>query len=125
LVSSLGWFPIYIPLTVLIYWLGINGYIIGNKTKRVTYTKVKLESYLIEKTLLTLDDAMQKDSLYLNPSLKLNDVVTHTQIPQKTISAVLNQHLNKSFNEYINEYRIEEVKSKLVRTILGLNPKKC
>jgi len=114
LVSSLGWFPIYIPLTVLIYWLGINGYIIGNKTKRVTYTKVKLESYLIEKTLLTLDDAMQKDSLYLNPSLKLNDVVTHTQIPQKTISAVLNQHLNKSFNEYINEYRIEEVKSKLV-----------
>jgi len=104
LVSSLGWFPIYIPLTVLIYWLGINGYIIGNKTKRVTYTKVKLESYLIEKTLLTLDDAMQKDSLYLNSSLKLNDVVTHTQIPQKTISAVLNQHLNKSFNEYINEY---------------------
>ncbi len=114
LLITLGWFPIYIPLSVLIYWLGLKGYIIGAKTKGSISSKTKLEPQLIEKTLLKLNDAMQKDKLYLNASLKLNDVVAHTKIPQKTISSVLNQHLNKSFNEFVNEYRIHEVKSKLV-----------
>jgi AraC-like DNA-binding protein len=51
---------------------------------------------------------------------------THTGIPAKTISAVLNQHLNKSFNEFINSYRIAAIKSRLLSsnnknlTIAGL-----
>ena len=114
LVATLGWFPLYIPLTILIYWLGIKGYFIGTKIKEPITPKTKLEPQLIEKTLLGLSNAMQNDKLYLNGELKLIDVVEHTKIPQKTISAVLNQHLNKSFNEYVNAYRIQEVKSKLV-----------
>jgi len=26
--GRLGWYPVYVPLAVLIYWLGIKGYII-------------------------------------------------------------------------------------------------
>jgi AraC-like DNA-binding protein len=49
----------------------------------------------------------------LNPELTLNEVVKITGITQKTISAVLNQHAGKSFNEFVNEYRVEEVKRRL------------
>ena len=57
---------------------------------------------------------MKVDKLYLDASLQLKDVVKQTSIPQKTISAVLNQHLNSSFNEYVNNFRIEEFKKKLL-----------
>jgi len=47
--------------------------------------------------------------------LKLSDVVKETNISQKIISSVLNQHLHKSFNEYINTYRVEAFKTRLLQ----------
>jgi len=36
-----------------------------------------------------------------------------TGFTQKIISAVLNQHLQKSFNEFVNQYRVNEFKEKI------------
>jgi len=36
-------------------------------------------------------------------------------IAQKNISAVLNQHLHKSFNEFVNEYRVHAIKERLLK----------
>ncbi len=57
---------------------------------------------------------MEEDKLYLEPSLNLQSVSTHTSIAQKTISYILNNYQNKSFNEFVNEYRIQEVKKRLL-----------
>jgi len=56
---------------------------------------------------------MQEDQLFLNPGLSLTILSQHSGIPQKTISAVLNQHLHKSFNEFINEYRVAAFKERI------------
>jgi AraC-like DNA-binding protein len=56
---------------------------------------------------------MESDALYLKPELSLNLLAQYTGIPSKTISAVLNQHLNTSFNEFVNEYRVRAFKQKL------------
>lgn len=114
LLGAVGWYPLYMPLIVLIYALGINGYIISFKDYKKSSSKSQLSHALVEKTKKALETAMTKDHLFLNPSLKLNDVVTHLNIPQKVISAVLNQYLGKSFNEYVNGYRIEEFKTRLL-----------
>ena len=58
---------------------------------------------------------METDELYLNPNLNLNMLAQHTGIVQKIISAVLNQHLHKSFNEFVNEYRVEAFKERVLR----------
>ena len=69
---------------------------------------------------------MEEEKLWMNPALNLSLLTKHTGIPSKTISAVLNQHLNKSFNEFINGYRIDAIKSRLLSaedknlTIAGL-----
>ena len=69
---------------------------------------------------------MEQNKLYHDPALNLSALAKHTGVPPKTISAVLNQHLNKSFNEFINEYRIREIKERLLQpgnknlTIAGL-----
>lgn len=70
------------------------------------------------------------DHIYLNPDLNLHALAQHTGIPQKTISAVLNQYIKKSFNEFVNEYRVEAFKQKLQQpamnsfTIAGI-PSEC
>jgi AraC-like DNA-binding protein len=56
---------------------------------------------------------MEEDKLYLNAGLTVNTLAQHVSIPTKTISAILNQHLNKSFNEFVNEYRVKAVKEKI------------
>ena len=56
---------------------------------------------------------MEVDQLYKRTPLKLNHLVVHTGIPQKEISMILNQSLHKSFNEFVNEFRIKEVKKML------------
>jgi len=125
LLGMVDWYPIYIPMVVLIYWLGIKGYLMipqmelmsllrqEVQAQRAVPAPVALPEDTITATVPILIQAMEKDALYLDPSLNLALLVQHTGIPQKTISAVLNQHLNKSFNEFVNAYRIEYFKQKI------------
>jgi AraC-like DNA-binding protein len=110
LLDWVGWYPVYIPLAVMVYWLGFNGYL---KARPQTSIKT-IDPLTANKTLKALQKVMQHDRLYLNPELTLNEIVKATGIPQKIISAVLNQHAGKSFNEFVNEYRVEEVKRRLL-----------
>lgn len=116
--TQLGWYPVYVPLAVLIYWLGIKGYIMSQTTSDPARTQVSqpaLPPALVEKTITSLQMAMEKDKLYLNPTLTVADLAGHTGIVQKQISAVLNQHLHKSFNEFVNEYRIHAIKERFLK----------
>jgi AraC-like DNA-binding protein len=73
-----------------------------------------------------LCDAMENDKLYLDPELSLDKVADHLRIPAKSISVTLNQHYQRSFNDFVNDCRIREVKERLVApqndhlTILGI-----
>jgi AraC-like DNA-binding protein len=101
------WYPIYVPLAVLIYWLGVKGYLqrqrtISGKTERQSI----LRADIVEKTIKTLQKTMETDLLYLDNALDLNMLSQHTDIPVKTLSAVLNQHLKLSFNDFVNHYRV-------------------
>jgi AraC-like DNA-binding protein len=46
--------------------------------------------------------------LYKDPNLKLNDLARGINISSHLLSQLLNDNLGKSFNTYINEYRIRE-----------------
>lgn len=113
------WYPLYVPLAVMIYWLGIKGYLIANRDqvpgKKIGPGSSSLPVNIVEQAISSLKKAMEADKLYLNPALNLNMLAAHTGIAQKTISAVLNQHLYKSFNEFINEYRVEAFKEKILQ----------
>jgi AraC-like DNA-binding protein len=56
---------------------------------------------------------MKEEKLYLNPELNLAILSKHTSLQQKIISAVLNQHIQKSFNVFVNEYRVEAFKERI------------
>ncbi len=114
LLGAVDWYPIYVPLAVLSYWLGIKGYLVM-KYRQVALKSnpVKLPPAILDQTIFALKEAMEKDTVYLNPDLNLAMLSKYTNIPAKTISAVVNQHLNKSFNEFVNEYRVEAFKERV------------
>lgn len=110
-----AWYPVYVPLAILIYGLGIKGYIVSHQPlfKRNTATTFAMPAGVIEQAVSELTKAMVTDKLYLNPNLNLSIVAAHISIPSKTISTALSQHFRKNFNEFINEYRIEAIREKM------------
>lgn len=122
--DTVDWYPVYIPMVVLVYFLGIKGLLMPERETKVA--PAPLEERLIATTVPLLKKAMEEEHLFLNPLLNLTLLSEHIKVPPKTISAVLNQHLNKSFNEFVNNYRVEAFKEKVSDpgfehlTIMGL-----
>ncbi len=48
---------------------------------------------------------------YLNPELSLQELADQIDVKRHTLSNIINQKHKKNFYEFINQYRIEEVKS--------------
>jgi len=119
LIDTVDWYPIYIPMAIIIYWLGIKGYMMSQQQysaiKKAAAPQTILSPAVVSQGIGVLKKAMQEDKLYLNPGLNLDILAKHTGLPQKTISSVLNQHVNKSFSEFINEYRVEAFKEKVLQ----------
>lgn len=109
LLETLSWYPIYIPLTILVYWLGVNG-MVQSKNGR---TSLLIDHQDFKETVDSLNKIMHNEKLFLSPTLSLGQVVKKTAINQKKVSSALNQYLGKSFNEYVNEFRVDEVKRKM------------
>jgi AraC-like DNA-binding protein len=123
LLDLVDWYPIFIPLAIFIYWLGIKALIVtytlplmGKKNS----TGTALPADTIDHTIASLKKAMEQEACYLDPALNLTLLSQHMGIAPKTISAVLNQHLHTSLNEYINEYRIREFKKRLLEADLQM-----
>ena len=114
--DNLGYYPIFIPLTVLIYILGIKGYMLTRNRAQVftTHQSIKLDGLKLEKLEKAIIRSMEEDKLYLDPNLDLKKLVNHVGSDQRTVSYMLNQHFAKSFNAFVNYYRVEEVKQRMV-----------
>ncbi|MEI7583986.1 helix-turn-helix domain-containing protein [Runella sp.] len=128
--DSSVYYPIEVAIVVMIYWIGFGSY---HRLKFVAVEPSKSGAFLndfseeiITTCLEVLLKAMEKEQLYLNPTLSVSDLAKHIGFTPKLISAVLNQRLHKSFNDFVNEYRVEEVKKRLLEpngqrlTLLGI-----
>ncbi|GAB3261471.1 hypothetical protein GCM10027347_26520 [Larkinella harenae] len=119
LLDAFGWYPLYIPIAIMIYWIGLGGYFHSRSAVVPEPEPVRkvvasvLPDELVQEMSAGLRRSMEMDKLYLDPELSVEKVGRHLQLPAKTVSAVLNQHLGKSFNTFVNEYRLEEVKRRL------------
>lgn len=81
LMQWVNWYPIYIPMAILIYWLGIKGYIATQQQLLVMKRPgATLPGDVAGKTIANLKNAMEQDSLFLNPGLSLSLLSRHTGI---------------------------------------------
>ncbi len=72
------------------------------------YKNSNLNPKLIEQYRADLIRSMETDKLYLNNKLSVVDVSEKLNIPRQYISEVLNEHMDTNFQDFINQYRVEE-----------------
>lgn len=133
----------YIVFSFLIFYISINGY--ANAVKISIFNDVNTQSVNVfsEETQgktnqeLPLSDDIEDwkqkiivlievEKIYENPKLILSDVAQLLDTNTRTISSVINLGFQMNFNDFINYYRIEAVKEKLISgehhtiTLLGI-----
>jgi len=113
-------YVLYLAGTLFTYWLGMSAYIRQNKMSQedvLEYNKAPAKIYFAgedaEIYTRQLINLMEVDNIYLNPQLKLDLLAKKMSLSEKVVSNLLNQHLKKNFNDFVNEYRIEEAKKRL------------
>jgi len=77
------------------------------------YAESKLTAAEIQRYLSQLNFYMKSEKPYLIPSLTINDLAEKLSIPSWHLSQVINDTYNQNFFNYINSFRIEEVKQHL------------
>jgi len=125
MIARVDWYPLYLPLVIIIYYLGVKGYFI---TYHVSEKRAgaHIPKERVGQMVAALRKAMDEDRLWLNADLNLSGLAQHCGAAPKLLSTVLNQHMDTTFNEFVNGYRVGAVKKKMLEpesrqlTIAGL-----
>lgn len=56
---------------------------------------------------------MDAEKPFLNPNLNLPQLAKDLEIPSYQLSQVLNKNIELNFFDFINSYRVEEIKAKM------------
>ncbi|NMM47447.1 helix-turn-helix domain-containing protein [Marinigracilibium pacificum] len=100
-----------------------------NKTFEPHYEKYgnsRVDNEELESYSSKIKDLIEEDKLYLNPSFKISDLSDLTGLNPRKISQVINETQEKNFSAFINDYRLEEIKRRLINekysnlSILGI-----
>lgn len=116
-------YVISVTMSVFIYYIGYLGYsglliVNGNGRKYRNSGLTEEESNQIIKDL---NEAMLEQRVFLDRSLSLDELSNRVGTPKHHLSQVLNEFLEKSFSDFVNEYRVEEAKKLLCSEELNLS----
>lgn len=92
--------------------------------KKQKYTLSVFSSHSAESCKKKLNTLMEREKLFKNPELQVSDLARQLEIPRSYLSELLSKHLETSFYELLNQYRIKEfcrlLNEKQNKTILEL-----
>lgn len=93
-------------------------YLLNKKiVKKVFLQKIKKKNdHCITKSeasIQQLKHLVTSEHLYTNPHLKLSDVASKLDVSIHELSSLINTNLGINFNEFLNQYRVEEAKKLL------------
>ncbi|WP_281986996.1 helix-turn-helix domain-containing protein [Aquimarina aggregata] len=126
-------YVLLIIMTYLTFWIGIEGLghinIMPFKKKlglRENKNFGNLPQSRIQVHINEIENLMKINKIYLDENLNLKEFATLLKLDPNLISYILNTYLKSNFHDFINQYRVEEVKSRLVNpaynhiTLLGI-----
>jgi putative ABC transport system permease protein len=112
------YYPFYIFFAVIIIWTAAAAFLkpqAGSMIQQPAAAKPSLPSELREKGSW-LKKAMETNRYYRDPELSLSSLAEKLDLTTHDLSRLLNTALKKSFNDFINEYRVREVAGKIQNT---------
>ncbi|HDS06329.1 MAG TPA: AraC family transcriptional regulator [Bacteroides sp.] len=120
----------FIGLTILTFLFGVFGFhqssvfeeVIRYKEPEIVpenngsgkYQRSGLKNKDVARYIKKIEEFIQKEKPYLDRELTIYDLSDRLDIPRHFISEVINEHMGKNFYNLVNEYRVEEVKQRLL-----------
>lgn len=84
--------------------------------EKVAYKTTRLSDEECKRLLKKLDNVMKTEKPFKNPNLKIKDLAAMIDSNAHSLSFLFNQYLDKSYYDYVNEWRVGEFK-RLVKEI--------
>lgn len=85
----------------------------NDDSEKISYAKSGLNQNKIENLSTALREYMEREKPYLNEDLSLSILAEQCDMNQAQLSQIINQYFKLHFYDYVNKYRIEEVKERL------------
>ncbi|TEW50656.1 helix-turn-helix domain-containing protein [Psychromonas algicola] len=81
-----------------------------SKPKCASTANMLINESLVSEIIVKMQKYMEINKSYLNPEFSIYHLSEELNIPRRALSHVLNHGLSKNFFQYVNEYRVGEVK---------------
>jgi AraC-like DNA-binding protein len=120
--AYMGYTNLILPLgaTMIVYTMAYFGLRksqwqeVDNLAPAKKYERSNLTPERSEKHLRKLLDLMETEKPYTDGDLTIQKLAERLMIPAQHLSQTINEQLNQSFSEFINTYRVEEAKRRLL-----------
>lgn len=107
------YYPTWIGMFIMIFWLGYFMILQRDFFEIPTEANLPKNNALSEKAeehYQNILQLMSEEKLYRNPALNMNMLAEKANLSNGYLSQIINQKEGKNFYDFINTYRIEEVK---------------
>jgi AraC-like DNA-binding protein len=94
-------------------------YDLSNSTGKAKYASTGLSAENVQQTGDRLKALMKTDKPFLNPELSLPQLSEMLDVPAYQLSQVINSNFNQNYFDFVNAYRVEEVKIKICDPAFG------
>ncbi len=106
--------PLYIGMSVISYWLGVQGYARRNANPFKKAALSERENPAALKAIIAkLEVRMRDEKWFLDAELSLTGLAKKLDVKPYLLTQALNRILNQSFNDYINAWRVREAQKLL------------
>jgi len=118
--SIFEYYPFHLSLAIISIWLSVEAFskseiLYPEKTKQNENnhkSNTELDIEIVEKAKW-LKQQIERDLLYLDPELSLKSLAETINLNSNFVSKIINDGLNQTFSDCINEYRVNAVMKKL------------
>lgn len=109
-----------IVFSILLFAIGYVCYTYSFSIEDIAYDNKEIDDFIDEtakpsELRLRIEKLMEEQKIYLQPNLKLQDVVRYVQSNRNYVYNAINKEMGISFNDYINKLRIEYAKTLLIK----------
>jgi len=113
--SAQAYFPLYLLLMSMLIWIAARAFLrpeVNAQTESIPILKPLLPIELKQKATW-LKKVVKENHYYEDPELSLVSLAEKLGLTTHELSRILNTVLKKSFNDFINEYRVQDAARKM------------